>query len=99
MPDYQRFSCFVGVPGFEPGTSCSQSRRANRTALHPVALRLSGAKVVQVERSAKQKTDFFCLRFLNAAHPTLNANSMPFIDMTSPKANSSLKCENSHNLR
>ena len=26
---------FVGVPGFEPGTSCSQSRRANRTALHP----------------------------------------------------------------
>ena len=25
----------VGVPGFEPGTSCSQSRRANRTALHP----------------------------------------------------------------
>ena len=28
------FSC-VGVPGFEPGTPCSQSRCANRTALHP----------------------------------------------------------------
>ena len=26
---------FVGVPGFEPGTPCSQSRCANRTALHP----------------------------------------------------------------
>ena len=28
------FFC-VGVPGFEPGTPCSQSRCANRTALHP----------------------------------------------------------------
>ena len=27
---------FVGVPGFEPGTSNSRSWRANRTALHPV---------------------------------------------------------------
>ena len=26
---------FVGIPGFEPGTLCSQSRCANRTALHP----------------------------------------------------------------
>ncbi len=25
----------VGIPGFEPGTPCSQSRCANRTALHP----------------------------------------------------------------
>ena len=33
------FSCFltsVGVPRFELGTPCSQSRCANRTALHPV---------------------------------------------------------------
>ena len=28
----------VGIPGFEPGTPCSQSRCANRTALHPVLL-------------------------------------------------------------
>lgn len=27
----------IGELGFEPRTSCSQSRRANRTALHPVA--------------------------------------------------------------
>ena len=29
------FPQHVGVPGFEPGTLCSQSRCANRTALHP----------------------------------------------------------------
>ena len=29
------FSSFVGVAGFEPTTPCSQSRCANRTALHP----------------------------------------------------------------
>ena len=28
-------SLFVGVAGFEPTTPCSQSRCANRTALHP----------------------------------------------------------------
>ena len=26
---------FVGAAGFEPATPCSQSRYANRTALHP----------------------------------------------------------------
>ena len=26
---------FVGAPGFEPGASCSQSKRASRTALRP----------------------------------------------------------------
>ena len=31
-----RIACMiVGIPGFEPGTPCSQSRCANRTALHP----------------------------------------------------------------
>ena len=29
------FLFFVGVAGFEPTTPCSQSRCANRTALHP----------------------------------------------------------------
>ncbi len=28
---------FVGVAGFEPAASCSQSRRDNRATLHPVA--------------------------------------------------------------
>ena len=33
--DYRSFN--VGVAGFEPTTPCSQSRCANRTALHPDA--------------------------------------------------------------
>ena len=33
--DCQCLYCFVGVAGFEPTTPCSQSRCANRTALHP----------------------------------------------------------------
>ena len=40
---------FVGVAGFEPTTPCSQSRCANRTALHPenfgVIISKSGAKI------------------------------------------------------
>ena len=33
-------SFIVGVAGFEPTTPCSQSRCANRTALHPDNIRL-----------------------------------------------------------
>ena len=29
------FGYFVGVAGFEPATSCSQSRRDDRATLHP----------------------------------------------------------------
>ena len=36
--DCQCLYCFVGVAGFEPTTPCSQSRCANRTALHPETL-------------------------------------------------------------
>ena len=32
-------SFFVGVAGFEPATSCSQSRRDNRATLHPEKLK------------------------------------------------------------
>ncbi len=40
------FLGFVGVAGFEPTTPCSQSRCANRTALHPDAyFRKASAKV------------------------------------------------------
>ena len=35
---FNDFVCFVGVKGFEPSTPCSQSRCANRTALHPVQM-------------------------------------------------------------
>ena len=47
----------VGVPGFEPGTPCSQSRCANRTALHPESFALlfkSGAKIRNSSEIYKQ---------------------------------------------
>ena len=34
-------SRLVGVAGFEPATSCSQSRRDNRATLHPEILSIS----------------------------------------------------------
>ena len=47
----------VGVPGFEPGTPCTQSRCANRTALHPESFALlfkSGAKIRNSSEICKQ---------------------------------------------
>ncbi len=41
----------VGIPGFEPGTPCSQSRCANRTALHPESLALAPFQEFAVETS------------------------------------------------
>ena len=47
--------CLVGVAGFEPAAPCSQSRCANRTALHPVCVTIfkvielvSGVTMVQL---------------------------------------------------
>ena len=68
------FVFLVGVPGFEPGTPCSQSRCANRTALHPeencfmsanLSLRsccshLAGAKIGLFSSQSKFKSNFFC---------------------------------------
>ena len=55
------FSLFVGVAGFEPTTPCSQSRRANRTALHPetVLSLKSGAKVVYFFGLTNFSDDFY----------------------------------------
>ena len=33
--EHSHVRLFVGVAGFEPATSCSQSRRDNRATLHP----------------------------------------------------------------
>ena len=38
LPKTHRAPFNVGVAGFEPATSCSQSRRDNRATLHPVKL-------------------------------------------------------------
>ena len=57
----------VGIPGFEPGTPCSQSRCANRTALHPDWFVIAGAKVHHFFYSANFCVTFFTffLIFLN----------------------------------
>ena len=39
----------VGVNGFEPSTPCSQSRCANRTALHPVQMAFCSFASAKVE--------------------------------------------------
>ncbi len=40
----------VGVAGFEPATSCSQSRRDDRATLHPEC---RGCKTNQIKQTAK----------------------------------------------
>ena len=49
------FSYFsiVGETGFEPATPWSQTKCANRTALHPDTFVVAGAKLVYFFRSAK----------------------------------------------
>ena len=53
---------FVGVPRFELGTSCSQSRRTNRAVLHPEAFsfRNCDCKVTAFLRICKQ----FCEKLI-----------------------------------
>ncbi len=44
---YKHLVFSVGVAGFEPATSCSQSRRANRTTLYPVKQYKSGERGIR----------------------------------------------------
>ena len=37
----------IGVTGFEPATSCSQSRRSSQTGLHPVILHTFKLRCIQ----------------------------------------------------
>ena len=66
---YGPLVCYVGIPGFEPGTPCSQSRCANRTALHPDNLIDSGDKSIrkisniQIFRAFFSKKLHFPLRY------------------------------------
>ena len=59
----------VGVPRFELGTPCSQSRCANRTALHPDCVELfsfCGAKILHFFDSTTKLPQLFAiLRFFH----------------------------------
>ena len=58
----------VGVAGFEPTTPCSQSRCANRTALHPVQwlfFAIAAAKVQKEMKTGKSNVfNVYCLKLL-----------------------------------
>ena len=67
----------VGITGFEPVTPCSQSRCANRTALHPVVLTMprhrsgkssdfEGQRYIVFSFSARISTVFLCRTELTA---------------------------------
>jgi hypothetical protein len=53
---------FVGVAGFEPAASCSQSRRDNRATLHPV----SGCKYITIFGLSKTNLEIRKILFQNA---------------------------------
>ena len=60
MATFYFFLFIVGVAGFEPTTPCSQSRCANRTALHPETLFLkSDAKLQLFFETANFLRTFF----------------------------------------
>ena len=48
---------FVGVAGFEPATSCSQSRRDNRATLHPEKGGKNNQKCIPAGRKCKKKPE------------------------------------------
>ena len=50
----------VGVAGFEPATSCSQSRRDNRATLYPEKMVCKNRKLLQPQ--TKSKTFYFADR-------------------------------------
>ena len=49
----------VGVAGFEPATSCSQSRRDNRATLYPEKI---GMQKYTFFTTTNKKNEFFILR-------------------------------------
>ena len=48
---------FVGVAGFEPAASCSQSRRDNRATLHPVQYKISKYKCPPLPKLWRAKAE------------------------------------------
>ena len=50
----------VGVAGFEPATSCSQSRRASQAALYPDTVEANLAAEAERANTATNKRRFLC---------------------------------------
>ena len=61
MLESSNISFIVGIPGFEPGTPCSQSRCANRTALHPaIIFKCKGTTYFEICNTFPKKYFCFC---------------------------------------
>ena len=76
---------FVGIAGFEPATSCSQSRRDNRTTLHPEFFlwRRKGDSNPRYPNRVRQ----FSKLLVSATHPSLRdqfrfAKVLTFLQLT-----------------
>ena len=70
----------VGAPGFEPGTSCSQSKRASRTALRPVLRSVS----IMRRMSTRQATKLISTLLTLLATITACAPSNPPLPTSTP---------------
>ena len=67
MNSHQDF--LVGAAGFEPATSCSQSRRDNRATLRPVAVRAG------FEPAVRLPVRQFSKLLVSATHPSHRVSS------------------------
>ncbi len=62
----------VGAPGFEPGTSCAQGKRATRLRHAP--------------KNRLQVTDFAVLDVIRATHASHSARALPFCQASRPRS-------------
>jgi hypothetical protein len=60
---------FVGVAGFEPATSCSQSRRDNRATLHPESTFLCGETGTRTLATVTRRQISNLLRYHSGTSP------------------------------
>ena len=67
------YKFFVGVAGFEPAASCSQSRRDNRATLHPVAQINKKAESKGFEPLVQFPIRMFSKHVLSATQATLQS--------------------------
>ena len=65
---------FVGVAGFEPAASCSQSRRDNRATLHPEK---SGETGTRTLATVTRRQISNLLRYHSGTSPILSMNLSP----------------------
>ncbi len=87
-----KLGIFVGAPGFEPGTSCSQSKRASRTALRPDGLNYLSSRYKLCEYNAEDENPSSD----NTAHNTAPINGRALRLLTDEPASLCSGCPSPH---